>query len=88
MKRFLFLLAVLGVGGFVARKAKLHERVMAHCEGMFEHMPDTFPPKRMMLGIEKVRADTTRILTLLEGRSDEEDKGPARSSSEVAHHAA
>jgi hypothetical protein len=88
MKRFLFVVALLGAGVVVARKAKLHQRVMAHCEGMFEQMPDTFPPKRMMLGIEKIRADTTRILTLLEGRSDEEDSGPARSSSEPSHHAA
>jgi hypothetical protein len=88
MKRSLFVIAVLGAGVFVARKAKLHERVMAHCQGMFEHMPDTFPPKRMMLGIEEIRADTTRILTLLDGRSDEKGKGPARSSSEAAHDAA
>jgi hypothetical protein len=50
---------------------KLHERVMAHCEGMFERMPDTFPPKRMMRGVEEISATTARIEQLLELRADE-----------------
>src|SRR5215218_4204012 len=50
--------ALAGVGGLVARPlaAKLHARLIAGCERMFEQMPDTFPPKRMMRGIEEIRA--------------------------------
>jgi len=36
---------------------------------MFEHMPEDFRPKRMMGGIEEIRANTTRILELLEERA-------------------
>jgi len=41
---------------------------------MFEHMPEDFPPKRMMGGIEEIRANTTRILELLEERTQVETK--------------
>ena len=50
---------------------KLHERMMAACRGMFEHMPEDFPPKRMIGGIEEIRANTTRILDLLEEPKEE-----------------
>ena len=40
--------------------------MLATCEGMFEQMPEDFPPKRMMGGIEEIRGNTTRILKLLE----------------------
>jgi hypothetical protein len=39
---------------------------MKHCEQMFEQMPDDFPPKRMMRGIEEIREQNTRILQQLE----------------------
>jgi len=65
--------ALAGVGILIlrGRMPKLHERVMAHCEGMFERMPDTFPPKKMMRGTEEIRATTARIERLLELRADE-----------------
>jgi hypothetical protein len=71
--------AVLIGGGMLAARAlapRLHERMMATCKGMFEQMPEDFPPKRMMGGIEEVRANTTRILQLLEERAQAEKAMP------------
>lgn len=67
---------VAGVGFLIvrARGPKLRERLMARCEGMFEQMPDDFPPKRVMRGIEEIRVNTARILELLEARKDETDE--------------
>jgi hypothetical protein len=45
--------------------------MLAACQGMFEHMPEDFPPKRMMGGIEEIRANSTRILELLEEQKEE-----------------
>ena len=39
---------------------------MAGCERMFEQMPDDFPPKRMLRGIEETRSNTARLLELSE----------------------
>lgn len=73
-----------------ARGAQVHERLMAHCEGMFERMPDTLPPKKMLRGIEEIRTNTARILELLE--VDEEPAAttdvPEVAAHEVAHDAA
>ena len=55
-----------GVVFVVVRARGLHERLMAGCERMFERMPDTFPPKRMIRGIEELQRDSARILELLE----------------------
>jgi hypothetical protein len=64
-------LAGIGLLALRGQMPKLQERVMAHCEGMFERMPDTFPPKKMMRGIEEIRATTARIEQLLELRTGE-----------------
>ena len=63
--------ALIGVGVFVARAfaPKVHTRLVAGCERMFEQMPDSFPPKRMMRGIEEIRSNTARTLELLEERA-------------------
>ena len=53
---------------------KLHERAMAGCERMFEQMPDDMPPKRMMRGIEEIRANTARTLELLSERKQAESE--------------
>ena len=76
MRRIAFVGALVGVGVLVvrARGAKLHERLMAHCEGMFERMPDAFPPKKMMRGIEDIRAKTARVLDLLEADQEQAAK--------------
>jgi hypothetical protein len=67
MRRLLIVGALLGIGTLIvrARVPRLHERLMARCEAMFERMPDTFPPKKMMRGIEEVQVNTRRILELL-----------------------
>ena len=64
MRRIVIVGAFVGVGILIvrARVPKLHERLMARCEAMFERMPDTFPPKQMMRGIEETRVKTGRIL--------------------------
>ena len=72
MKRIAAAAALTGMGVLVARavvpKLKLHERLMARCERMFQQMPEDFPPKRMMRGIEEIRANTARTVDLLEER--------------------
>ena len=73
MRRIAIIGALAGVGILIlrSRMPKLQERMMAHCEGMFERMPDTFPPKKIMRGIDEIRATTARIEQLLEVRADE-----------------
>ena|SRR5215218_1460655 len=71
MRRLTIGAAVSGVGVLVVRALapKLHTRLLAACERMFEEMPDTFPPKRMMRGIEQANANSARMLKLLEERT-------------------
>ena len=76
MRRIAISAGVIG-GVVVAARVlapKLHARMLATCEGMFEQMPEDFPPKRMMGGIEEIRANTTRILKLLEERTRTQPK--------------
>lgn len=78
MKRLAISAAVIG-GVVVAARVlapKLHARMLAACKGMFEHMPEDFPPKRMLGGVEEIRANTTRILELLEERTQAEEAKP------------
>jgi hypothetical protein len=89
MRRLVIVAALVGGGLLIARVTKLHQRLMARCEAMFERMPDTFPPKRMMQGIEEIRVNTARILESVEPRknqADEPDRSEA-SSTEAARHA-
>jgi hypothetical protein len=62
--------ALAGVGVLVVRAVarRVHTRLLAACERMFEEMPDTFPPKRMMRAIEEISANSARTLELLEER--------------------
>ena len=55
---------------------------MAGCERMFEQLPDTFPPKRMMRGIEEIRANSARTLALLEAREQRGEAGTRRGSAD------
>jgi hypothetical protein len=87
MKR-LAIVAVFAAVGFLilrARGPKLHERLLARCEGMFERMPDTFPPKRMMSGIDEVRTNTARIRDLLEAREAEATSKSSGASTRAMH---
>ena len=70
MRRRAIGVTLTGIGVLVARALapRLHARLMAGCERMFEQMPDKFPPKRMLRGIEEIRANSARTLALLEAR--------------------
>ncbi len=59
--------AVLVTALFVLRRLgpQLGGRAMRKCEEMFDRMPDEFPPKRMMRGIDEVRGQNVEILRLL-----------------------
>lgn len=64
---------ITGAAALVAALATLRrfgpalgERAMRKCEQMFERMPEDFPPKQMLHGIEEIRAQNTRILRQLE----------------------
>jgi hypothetical protein len=88
MRRIVIGAALAGVGVLIARAlgSKLHKRLMARCERMFEQMPDDFPPKRVMRGIEEIRVNTARTLELLEERkqaADEPAPGEAASTKAV-----
>jgi hypothetical protein len=90
MRRIAIGAALAGVGVLVARAfaPKLHARLMAGCERMFEQMPDSFPPKRMMRGIEEIRANSARTLALLEAREqagEAEPPGGPFSTEAMAH---
>jgi hypothetical protein len=73
MRRIVIVGAVVGVGLLIVRAVapKLRDRLMARCEGMFEQMPDDFPPKKMMRAIDEIGYKAARILELLETRKDE-----------------
>lgn len=78
MRRFVIFGVLVGLGILAtrARVPRLHERLMARCEGMFDRMPDSFPPKRMLGGIDEIRANTARILELLEtGKTEGNESG-------------
>jgi len=70
MRRIAIGAVLIGAGVLVARTLapKLRERFVAGCERMLEQMPDNFPPKRMMHGLDEIRANTTRTVELLEER--------------------
>jgi hypothetical protein len=91
MRRLVIVGVLAGVGILVARVRvpKLHERLSARCDAMFQRMPDTFPPKQMMRGIEEILVKTGLILDLLETSTDEA-AAPAipDRSTEPVHHAA
>jgi hypothetical protein len=72
---------VIGGAAFVVAVAALrrfgpalHAWAMKKCEEMFDHMPEEFPPKRMMHNIDEIREQNTRILHQLE----EEEHGRTR----------
>lgn len=92
MRRFLIFGLLVGVAVLAlrARAPGLRERLVARCEAMFERMPDTFPPKRMLRGIEEIRANTARVLEILETGRNEGDEAavPDGSPTEAVHHAA
>ena len=73
MRRMAIAGAVIGVGLLVAGRvaSRLHARMLEACKGMFEQMPDDFPPKRMLGGIDEIRANSARTLELLEALDEQ-----------------
>lgn len=57
---------VVAVAAFRRFGPTLGQRAMGKCHEMFERMPEAFPPKRMMRGIEEIREQNARILRHLE----------------------
>jgi hypothetical protein len=85
MKRLAIGAALIG-GGVVFVRAlapKLHARMLAACKGMFEQMPDDFPPKRMS-GIEEIRANTARTHALLEELKQADEAAPLAEASSTS----
>lgn len=68
MRRVALAVTLSGLGALVVRVVapKLHARMIAACERMFEELPESFPPRRMLHGIEEIRANSARTLELLE----------------------
>lgn len=56
--------AAIAIVAYVTRG--MGERAMRECETMYERMPEDFPPKRMLRGIDEIREQNTRILRQLE----------------------
>lgn len=78
--RRLLVVGVLATIGFLtlrARLPRLQARLMARCEDMLERAPDTFPPKKLMSGLEETRVNTRRILELLETDSSSQKETKA-----------
>ena len=93
MRRIARAAALIGAVVIVARvvvpKLRLHERGMAACERMFQQMPEDFPPKRMMRGIEEIHGNTARTLELMEERKPAGETEPPSevSATEAVGHA-
>ena len=70
MRRIAIAAVVIGGVAIIGRRLapRLHARMLAACKGMFEQMPDDLPPKKILSGIEEIRATTARTLALLEER--------------------
>jgi hypothetical protein len=68
MKKLFIGAGMVAAGVYAVRRfgPTLSEFAVTRCENMFEHMPDDFPPKRMMRGIDEIREQNARILQQLE----------------------
>ena len=69
-------LTVAGVVAFRTVAPRLHARLVGACERMFDEMPESFPPKRMLRGIEEMRVTSARTLELLEERGGHDRASP------------
>ena len=90
MKKAVIIAGVLVMAVAALRRfgPALRDLAMRKCEQMFEQMPEDFPPKRMMRGIEETRVNTARTLELLEASEqagESEALGEASSTREVSH---
>jgi hypothetical protein len=66
--RIVLSLAIIGGMVLLARRLgpQLRSRCVVACERMFDEMPDSFPPKRIMGNLEALRAQGERMIELLE----------------------
>lgn len=78
MRRIAIAAALAGAGVLAVRGLvpKLHARLLAACERMFEQMPEEFPPKRIMRDLEEVKANSAHALELLEQRGQANQPEP------------
>ena len=71
------LLAIVVIGGAAVLMRRhgpqMGERFVEHCEHMFDEMPDSFPPKRMMSSLDAIREQNERTLALLERLAAKEE---------------
>ena len=84
MRRIVILLALLGGGFLLARRFKVHQRLMARCEAMFERLPHSAPgatPKlheRVMKQCESMCQQTCAASTAETASDAPEQRGVAR----------
>ena len=73
MRRLAFSAAFVGFAVLGARLVmpRPHARMLAACRNMFEEMPEDFPPRRMLAGIQEIRLNSARALMLLEEQAGE-----------------
>lgn len=76
--RRLLIFAGLAAGMFLARRKiaerlgpAIRKRCSEACERMLANMPESFPPNRMLAGLETLEEQNARILGLVERRTDE-----------------
>ncbi len=79
--------ALIGVAVYAVRRMgpALGEQAMRECETMFESMPEDFPPKRMMRGIDEIREQNARIVGQLEKLENEVYSAAANDSCLSTH---
>jgi hypothetical protein len=89
MRRLAFGATFVGVAVLGARliMPRLHARMLAACTHMFEHVPEDFPPKRMLAGIDEIRLNTARALVLLQAL-EQAGSGRVRADSSTGRAAA
>ena len=82
MRNLIIGAAVVAAAAYTLRRmgSSLGQRAMQECETMFARMPDDFPPKRMMRGIDEIREQNTRILRLLEAKQHQQQAPVATDS--------
>lgn len=68
MRKLIIGISVVVAAGAALRRfgPALGTRAMGKCHDMFDRMPEDFPPKRMVRGIEEIREQNSRILLHLE----------------------
>ena len=71
-------LAMIGGLALLARRfgPRIRERCLVACEHMLDEMPDSFPPKRMMISLDAIGAQNERVIELLEEQRPASEQAP------------